>query len=218
MCSIIAILLLVVSGLFGYSMVSSSQQPISPPPIVEIAPASTQSVQATAEALPLPTQVIACATQDSSQDLAQMTQVINAKVFEPALWTAQSDVNDQRTTTTWHSDKLGAVAYLEYLHFDCGVSQEQIDQYFTPETFQTIMSSYSSYQMTSECRHNGLRLFEFDASFNDTNYHVLYWIEQVTPTRVADITLTFPVSQQAKLSEYAGRLFPDLPTCQAASG
>ena len=47
---------------------------------------------------------------------------------------------------------------------------------------------------------------------------MLYWVEQVTPTRVADFALTFPANQQAKLAEYAGRLFPDLPTCTPAAG
>ena len=225
MCSIIAILLLVVGGLLGFSAVEQTSGLAPTPQIsvetVEVAPtleSPVATLQATAEAVPIPTQAISCATQDSAQDLAEMTQVIDAKIFEPAFWTARSDVSDQRTTTTWHSDKFGAVAYLEYLHFDCGVSQEQIDQYFTPQTFQTIMSSYSSYVQTAHCALNGLRLFEFDASFNDTQYHILYWVKQVTPTRVADFTLTFPIKQQSKLAEYAGRLFPALPTCQAASG
>ena len=212
MCSIIAILLLVVGGLFGVSAYEqSASTAISPQVVVEPA-------VATAEVVPIPTQAISCAAQDTSQDLAQMLNVVNASVFPSALWKAQTDANDTRTTTTWRADSLGAVAYLEYLHFDCGVSQQQIDDYFSPENFQVILSSYSSYQQAAQCQHNGLKLFEFDLSFSGSSYHMLYWVEQVTPTRVADIALTFPASQQAKQAEYAGRLFPDLPSCERAGG
>ena len=206
MCSIIAIFFLVVSGFLGFSMIGTSQT-FTPP------------VEATAEVMPLiPTQAFACATQDVSQDFVQMGGVVDSSIFAPSLWTTQSDVGDQRTTTTWSSSSLNAVAYLEYLHFDCGATQEQIDDYFSPSTFQTIFSNYSSYKQTASCQRNGLRLFEFDTTLNDTDYLTRFWVEQVTPTRVADLTLTFPANQQAKAAEYAGRLFPELPTCQGAPG
>jgi hypothetical protein len=215
MCSIIAIFLLVVSGLFGYSMVST-QQTINEPQIVEIP--VTAEMAATAEAALIPTQVIACPTQSAAQDAAESLQMIDPNIFEPALWTSQGGLEDLRTTTTWRSDKLGAVAYLEFLHFDCGVSADQIDAYFSPESFQTIFSNYTSYQQTASCEHNGIRLFQFDAVSNDANYRVLYWVKQISPTRVADLMLTFPADQQAKLAQYAGRLFPNLPTCSEAGG
>ena len=207
MCSIIALLVLVVSGLFGYSM-ASSQQTISEP----------QTMEVTAEVAPIPTQAISCATQAVSQDLSEMGAVVDAKIFEPTLWTMQNDVGDGRTTMTWRSDKLGAVAYLEYLHWDCGVSSGQIDQYFSPQSFESIWSNYSSYTQTAFCQQNDLRLFEFDATFNENDYQIRYWVEPVTPTRVADLALTFPADQQAKMAQYAGHLFPDLPTCTGAAG
>ena len=109
MCSIIALLALVFSGFFGYAMLGS-QQTISQPQIMEVTP--------TAEVAPLiPTQAIACATQDAPQDLSEMSGVVDAKVFAPALWTMQNNVGDGRTTTTWRANSTGAVAYLEYLHF-----------------------------------------------------------------------------------------------------
>ncbi|MEO8394538.1 MAG: hypothetical protein ABI700_16205 [Chloroflexota bacterium] len=208
MCSIIAFLLLVVSGFLGYSMAAQTS----------VATPEPQIMVATAEVAPIPTQAIACATQDVPQDLTEMSAVVDASIFAQSLWTIQSDFSDERTTTTWRADSLGAVAYLEYLHFDCGVLPDQIDQYFSPETFDTVLSTYSSHEQTAVCRQNGLRLFEFDLSFNDTRYQMRYWIKRITPTRVADFALTFPADQQAKMAEYAGRLFPTLPTCAAAAG
>ena len=207
MCSIIALLLLVVGGFFGYSM-AGSQQTISEPQIMEV----------TAEVAPVPTQAISCATQAVSQDLSEMLALVDTKIFEPSLWAMQNDVGDGRTTITWRADKLGAVAYLEYLHWDCGVSSAQIDQYFSPQSFEAIWSNYTSYAQTAFCQHNDLRLFEFDATFNGNDYKIRYWVEPVTPTRVADFALTFPADQQAKMAQYAGHLFPDLPSCDPAAG
>ena len=72
--------------------------------------------------------------------------------------------------------------------------------------------------MVDWCVSDDNRLFEFNATSNGSDYHVLYWVKQITPTRVADIMLTFPASQPAQQADYAGRLFPDLPTCEAATG
>jgi len=210
MCSIIAILVLIFSGFLGYSLVEQSST-------VAVAPTPEISV-ATAEAVALPTEAIACATQPASSDMAEMQQLISPRIFESALWTRENGAGDQRTTMTWRSDRLGAVAYLEFLHFDCGVTQEQIDQYFSPENFDVILANYTSHQLIAQCEHNGVKLFEFDVTANSQSYHLLYWVKQVTPTRVADLTLTFPSQNQAKLAGYAGRLFPDLPTCTAAAG
>ena len=213
MCGIIAILLLIIGGLFGISAYESSAPLVSEPQIIMETP-----VAATAEAPPIPTQMISCASQTTEQDFAEMSKIVAPDVFPAALWTSRSDATDSRTTTTWTADSLGAVAYLEYLHYDCGVSQQQIDDYFSSDNFKVILSNYSSYQPTAQCQHNDLKLFEFDLSFNGGSYHMLYWAKQITPTRVADLFITFPANQQAKQAEYAGRLFPDLPSCQRAGG
>ena len=138
--------------------------------------------------------------------------------FEHGDWTQQVSSDAAERPPTWRSSQYGAVAYLECLHYDCGVTQEQIDSYYSPAGFDVIFSNYTSYEKTAQCTRDGLRLFEFDAVSNDSDYHVLYWVEQVTPTRVAGLMLAFPATEPAQQAEYAGQLFPDLPTCEAAAG
>lgn len=206
MCLLIA-LLLGFAGLFGFAGISSELA--SPPtPIV---------VEVTAEAAQVPTQVFSCESVAEDQDIQSMLALVG-EAFDPTVWTQTVSSEAAKTTATWQSSEYGAVAYLEYLHYNCGVSQEQIDQYYSPAGFETLLSSYASYELTDQCASKRLKLFEFDAVSNNRNYHVLYWVEQVSPTRVAGLMLVFPTTRPAQQAEFAGRLFPELPTCEETAG
>ncbi len=134
-------------------------------------------------------------------------------------WTQVLASDEFRTTGTWTMSSLGGLAYLDYLHYDCGVTQAQIDTYFSIENFSILLANYQSYQYTDLCEHDGVRLYQFDVvTTAGDEYKMRYWVWQVSATRVASLGLTFPVTQQAALAEYAGDLFPDLPTCEPAAG
>src|SRR5450432_1307748 len=169
MISIIIALLMALGAFFGVSQEAST----------------AQSLQVTAEAAQVPTQNIACASvfseqQDIDHALALVGDAFPSNAWHQTLNTSQED----KTIVTWTNDSLGALAYLELLHYDCGVTQQQIDLYYSPENFQIILSNYLSYQGTAQCQQNGLKLFEFDAVANgNIHYDVRYWVKQVSPTR-----------------------------------
>jgi hypothetical protein len=206
MCAII-LLLLGFAGFFGFTgLRSATIQTVEVP------------MEATAVAVELP-EVISCESVSEDQDIRDMFALVG-DAFEPTAWVQEVGVsgNGSKTTVTWRSAKYGAVAYLEYLHYDCGVSQSQIDDYYSPEGFDTLLSNYSSHELTAECENEDVHLFEFAATSNDQEYHILYWVERVSPTRVAGLMLVFPASYPAQQAEYAGRLFSQLSTCEEAAG
>ncbi len=200
MCGIVALLVL-LSGVFGFAAFGS--QTASAP------------VEVTTEVQAVPTQAIACATAPADQDVPAMLALVG-DTFKSSEWTQQVGGDGSRTTLTWRS--ATSTAYLEYLHFDCGYSQSQLDQYFSPEGLRTMFSYYDSYQETYQCKSGDLRLHEFDLVYHGSDYHALYWVKKVSPTRIADLVLVFPTSEADQEAEYAGMLFPELPTCQAPAG
>lgn len=205
MCLLIT-LLLAAFGFFGFVGMTSE---ITPPLVV--------TVEATAEAAPVATQAIACEPAPAAQDVDQIEALMSA-AFEPDIWTQTAASETYRSTAMWRSSLYGAVAYVELLHYDCGITAEQVKRFYGSGGFETIFANYTSHTMTAECVADDLRLFEFDAVSNKRDYHVLYWVKQISPTRVAGVMLTFPASRPAQQAEYAGRLFPELPTCEAAVG
>lgn len=202
MCLIIT-LLLAVFGFFGFMGIETQIEP----PTIEV----------TAQAAPVATQAIACESIPEQQDIENMLALVG-DTFDAANWSQSITSDATRTTGTWRSDPSGAVAYIEVLHYDCGITQQQVKRYYDEAGFEIIFSNYESYQLIAQCAAGDARLFEFDAVANNSEYRVMYWVKRLSPTRVADIMLTFPASQLAQQAEYAGQLFPELPTCEEAAG
>ncbi len=204
MCSIIALLLIVFAGFFGFSV--AVPEVVAPPAESAI---SVPSIEA-----PAP---ISCASPSADADIAAAL-AFTGDTFAAPTWTEQVSSGATKTAVTWTASSLGAVAYLEYLHYDCGYTQQQIDAYYSAASWATIFSNYNSYEKVGECSYKDTRLYEFNVSLNSSNYAVRYWVDPVSDTRVAGLMLVLPVDQQAALAQYAGNLFPNLPTCQVAAG
>lgn len=204
MCLLIALLL----AAFGYFGFMGVQMDVAPPVMLG---------EAAIEVAPVATRAIVCASIPEEQDIENLLALVG-DTFESPNWSQSITSDANRTTGTWRSDLSGAVAYIEVLHYDCGITQQQVKQYYDDAGFQVIFANYDSYNQVDWCVADGTRLFEFIAVSGGSEYHVQYWVKQLTPTRVADFMLTFPASQPGQQAEYAGRLFPDLPTCEAAAG
>jgi hypothetical protein len=132
-------------------------------------------------------------------------------VFPPAQWTLTTDLEND--TASWVSYPHGAIAYMQYLYYDCGAGVEQLEEFFSPGTLEILLANYVPYRKIAQCRSSGLWLYEFDGILNETNYHTRYWAWLAAPTRLAALHLVFPFGEDAKLDAYAERLFPQLPRC-----
>ncbi len=203
MGSIIVIIVMLVTLLSGYVTVS---EPPTLIPQLEETPVAV-----------VPTQAISCAAPSDEQDINDMLALVGDTFSSPD-WTQTIGSATAQRMVTWVNNSLNAVAYLDYLQFDCGVTQAQIESYYSPQGFQVIFSNYQSYSQTAQCDANGITLHQFDATAHDLGYHADYWIRQVSPTRVEGLLLVFPSDKPAQQAEYAGKLFPELPTCKAAAG
>lgn len=213
MCLLI-ILLLGFGGVFGFGSAFQSAESVIERPV-----ATAQAVP-TVDSIPqvdMP-QLISCEGQSFEQDVAEIEAIVG-KTFAGDEWSKSLSRNEFRTYVTWTNVSRGGLAFLDYQHYNCGVTQAQIDAYFSEDNFDILLSNYQSFAQTDACISNGMTLYEFDVvTMQGFDYKLRHWYWQETPTRVAAIQLTFPVTQQAALNQYAGALFPDFPTCTPAAG
>ena len=52
-----------------------------------------------------------------------MLAYLDTSLFHSGDWTEQISQRRSRTTTTWESNSMGAVAFMQWLHYDCGVTE-----------------------------------------------------------------------------------------------
>ena len=221
MCGLIAFLL-IISGLWGFgSSFQSAQSVIVPPELTaEAVLVSTPEDIPQVDSIPqidMP-QLISCKGQPLEQDITEIESIVG-NTFSGDDWDESISTNEYRTYVTWTNASRGGLAFLDYQHYDCGVTQAQIDAYFSEDNFDILLSNYQSFDQTAACASGGMNLYEFDVvTIEGYDYMMRWWYWQETPTRVASMQMTFPITQQAALAEYAGDLFPDFPTCTPAAG
>lgn len=136
-------------------------------------------------------------------------------VFEPGLWLASATEQRSRTTAQWSASDLGAIAFLQYLHFDQDPrDRDGMDDFFDNDWFDITLSNYDSYRKTGVCYGDDLTLHTFDVTASGIDYSMRYWTEWVDEDRIAALFLLFPAVDRAGLDDYAERLYPDLMSCE----
>jgi hypothetical protein len=142
------------------------------------------------------------------------TALAYGDVLESDLWIASANEDVARTTATFRSDKLGAVAYVDYLHFDKGLKAEEVDAVFNDAWFKGTLANYDAWRRIVTCKLEGdVTLHEFNVEKSQNKYAMRYWIQPVSQTRTVAIFLVFPISDTGNMDAYAQRLFPDASTC-----
>ncbi len=81
----------------------------------------------------------------------------------------------------------------------------------------TVVYTYDTHEFTLSCELSDTRLYEFDATLSGNAYHILYWVEQVSATRVAGLMLVVPLTNRTVQVDLAFELYPELPTCSPAA-
>lgn len=140
------------------------------------------------------------------------------RVFEPDVWLASASEKSDRTTAEWRADSLLGLAFLDYLHFDDGVTPEDAEAFFTPDWFEVTFSSYQSWEKRATCVFdNRLTLREFAVVFDDTPYTMRYWTQYIHENRVVALFLLLPTDQPELMATYAGRMYPMAYACEMGS-
>lgn len=155
-----------------------------------------------------------CKTRSSSLSDALRVQTFASGVFERPTWTESFSSSPDRVTKTWLSNELNAVSYLEYLMYNCGLEEGDIDTYYSDENFKkAIFQNYQDVEKTAECNRDQLRHFEFTSSYNSSKYVMYYWTQPDGNTRLLGFMMAFPITDVAQLQQYASRIYPNLASC-----
>lgn len=81
-----------------------------------------------------------CGTGDSNGlDALRARSYVLPNVFPELLWKSSYSVNPYRIHVTWISDDLQAVAYEEYLIYNCGLKEADVDAYYSDENFEQVI-------------------------------------------------------------------------------
>lgn len=156
-----------------------------------------------------------CKKRGASFSDTLRVQMFAPGAFERSLWTESFSSSPERITKTWLSSELSAVSNLEYLVYNCGYQQSDLDAYYSDENFKTsIFQNYQDVKKTDECSKSGLQHFEFKGSYQQTKYLMYYWVKQDSDSRILDFMMAFPAKQEDALKKYARQVYPDLPTCE----
>ncbi|PKN95441.1 MAG: hypothetical protein CVU44_01795 [Chloroflexi bacterium HGW-Chloroflexi-6] len=155
-----------------------------------------------------------CGTGDSNYfDLLRARSYITS-AFEPDVWKASYSVLPYRVNVTWDAPDISALATLEYLIFNCGYTDADLEDYYSEANFyQIILSGYDNPQKTNSCRSGDLRLYEFSAEFSGQEYLLAQWAKPDGKKRAAGFFMAFPAENAAGMLAYAEKIFPELPTC-----
>ena len=137
-------------------------------------------------------------------------------LFDSGDWARKFTVEPSRITATWTSEALGAVAYMDYLVYACGYSQQDLDSYFSEENFQDVFfSDYEEVVRTAMCSTDSddIRLHEFTATFSDVPYDIRFWIMKYGEARIINATLAVPAGRDHDMARLSRGLFRALPDC-----
>lgn len=142
-------------------------------------------------------------------------QMFASGIFERPVWTESFSSSPSRVTKTWLSSDLNAVNYLEYLVYNCGYKQADVETYYSDENFRTnIFQNYQNVKKTAECSKNDLKHYEFTGSYKETKYLLYYWVKQDSDSRILGFMMAFPQTKTDDLKTYAQRVYPDLAVCE----
>ncbi|MDX9991250.1 MAG: hypothetical protein RBS68_04285 [Anaerolineales bacterium] len=155
-----------------------------------------------------------CNTGDSNYMDLLKARNFAAGVFESGQWNNSYSVLPYRVNVVWDSPELSALVSLEYLIFNCGYVQADLDEYFSDQNFYQLMFiDYENPQKMKTCQANDLRLYEFRAQFNGEDYLLSQWAKPDGNKRVFSFLMVFPESEASLMGAYAEKIFPELPAC-----
>lgn len=156
----------------------------------------------------------ACGTGDSNFFDLMRARNFGASAFD-SNWSNAYTVSPFNIQVVRESQDLGALTLAEYLIFNCGYTEEDVDVYFSDENFsQIILADYDNPQETGRCRaKDGTRLYQFSAQFAGQDYLLSQWAKPDGDKRVVGFFMVFPVENSTAMLEYANKIFPTLPTC-----
>ncbi|MDZ4771156.1 MAG: hypothetical protein SGJ24_18705 [Chloroflexota bacterium] len=198
--------------LLATPMTSFDVPPLSastPVPLIRATPSPEKAI-----IVPPDTTVIACEPIAPAVSRALVDRMHEQPLGADVGWIYTPSEAQFKTIGTWVNENLGSVAYMELLHYDCGIPPNAVDDYFNATTYPVFFGAYDSYSLVNSCTQGEMRHFVFESSLNGIDYESRWWFEPLAPTRLAMFMLTTPVSQGSNITPLVRQLYPDLPNCR----
>ncbi len=152
----------------------------------------------------------------SKEDVAFLS-TFTGETFTSEEWIKSDSVKDLRASTTWIHQDEGGVAYAEYLLYNCGCTQSDVEHYLSGLNSENAMfHNYQNIQLVKQCalENEAVTLYEFSVTWKEDAYSLRYWVKLQSQTRILTMMLAFPESSTSLMSQYATAIFPELPSCQ----
>ncbi len=135
-------------------------------------------------------------------------------VFNAPDWNESYSTQAYHIMRTWLSDTYNAVVFVDYLIYNCGHTQTDMDTYYSDESFRTqILANYQQVERVSSCTEGDTTLYVYNARMAESEYLTHTWVVPDGKYRVLEVFIAFPLHKQDVMAEYARRLFPNLPAC-----
>lgn len=156
----------------------------------------------------------ACDTDSSSFWDVWRAQNFGSNVFDPQVWQKSYTVQPGRIQVVWDAPSLGSIATLDYLLYNCGWKEADLDAYYSDQNFTDIIfADYQNVKKTAACRAGENRLYQFDAQFEGTDYRLWQWVLPSGSRRVFGLVMVIPAQDFSAGLQDAQKLVPQLPQC-----
>ncbi len=155
-----------------------------------------------------------CGLIEPTQEEVNKVLSFGKSAFASDDWVKSYSVEPYKVTITRHNDVESAVAYTEYLIYNCGYGQPELDEYFNDAGFAIVFEGYESYNQAGFCEEPNLALYKFDLVEQGSAYTARYWVEQSDDNHVLVMMLVFPRESTAQMEQYSRIIFPKLTDCQ----
>ncbi len=152
----------------------------------------------------------------SKEDMAFFS-TFTGETFTSEEWIKSDSVNDLRASATWIYEDEGGVAFAEYLLYNCGCTQSDVEHYLNGLNSENVtFNGYQNIQVVKQCTlgNEALTLYEFSVTWKNEAYSLRYWAKLQSQTRILTMMLAFPESSTSLMDQYAMNIFPELPDCQ----
>lgn len=156
-----------------------------------------------------------CGPIEPAEEDVRFALSIGQDLFSKPEWVKSYTVEPYQVRLTRLNDTESAVAYIEYLMYNCGYGQADLDERFSQASFAIVFQNYESHAQTNFCEEGNLALYEYDLVNDEYPYAARYWVKQQSDTRLLIVMLVFPRENSTLMDTYATRLFPDLASCGA---
>lgn len=157
-----------------------------------------------------------CGPVEPSQQDVRYALTFGQGPFSQPDWVKSYTVEPYQVKLTRQNSREGAVATLEYLLYNCGYGQAELDAYFNEGGFAIVFSNYESHALYNFCENESqdLALYEYALEKEGELYAARYWAYQQSDTRLLTFLLVFPEDKLPVMNGYARQVFPELVSCE----